>query len=80
MSPLREYVYGRHYKTLRKAYSAHEAMNARLTLAEALRSFLEHVAKLRGTDPFFEISDLEDEGGTVKLFNDFVRRELRLHA
>jgi hypothetical protein len=76
MNALREYLYGRHYKALQRAYSAHEAMNARLTLAEVLTRFHDYVEKIKGTDPFFEIDELEDEGNTVKLFRDFVSHKL----
>ena len=75
-SPIREYLYGRHYKALQRAYAAHQEMNARLTLAEALSRFQGHVENIRGTDPFFEIGELEEERSTVKLFNEFVSRKL----
>jgi truncated hemoglobin YjbI len=80
MNTLREYLYGRHYKALQRAYSDHEEMNARQTFAEVLSRFYEHVENLKETDPFFEISELEDERSTTKLFDDFVSHKLNRPA
>ena len=76
MNTIKDYLYGRHYKALQRAYAAHEEMNARLTFAEVLSRFQVHVETFKGTDPFFEISELEDEESTVKMLNDFVTHKL----
>ena len=76
MQTLREYLYGRHYKALQRAYSAHEEMNSRPAFAEVLVRFQGYVENIKGSDPFFELIELEDEGSTVKLFNDFISHKL----
>jgi hypothetical protein len=78
MTTIREFVYGRHYKALQRAYAAHQEMDAQLTLAEVLTKFHDDLEKRKESDAFFEVGELADEGSTVRLFNDFISHRLGL--
>ena len=76
MTTIREFVYGRHYKALQKAYAVHLEMDARLTLSEVLAKFHEDLEKRKESDAFFEVGELADEGSMIRLFNDFISHRL----
>ncbi len=78
MTTIREFVYGRHYKALQRAYAAHQEMDAQLTLPEVLSKFHDDLDKRKESDPFFEVGELADESSMVRLFNDFISHRLGL--